>query len=58
MYDFTVHDCTQKQNGSPYSSFDSAKDYLRQEIVEIQKFCFHSNVTSDFSSCPSYFILA
>lgn len=43
------------------SSFDSAKDYLRQEIVEIieiQKFCFHSNVMSHFSSCPSYFILA
>ena len=60
MYDFTVNDCTQKQNGSPYYSFiirQCKRLSPSRKIVEIQKFCFHSNVTSHFSSCPSYFIL-
>ena len=41
MYDFTVHDCTQKQNGSPYYSFiiRQCKRVSRsRKIVEIQKF--------------------
>ena len=51
MYEFPVHDCTQEQNGSPYFS-----SIVRQckwtsssrKIVEIQKFCYHGNLTSRF----------
>ena len=51
MYEFPVHHCTQEQNGSPYFS-----SIVRQckwpsssrKIVEIQKFCYHGNLTSRF----------
>ena len=53
MFDSLVHDCTKKQNGSPYLflSFDNANGRLGQEkIVESLKFCYHGNMTSHFSS--------
>ena len=51
MYEFPVHDCAQEQNGSPYFS-----SIVRQckwpsssrRIVEIQKLCYHGNLTSRF----------
>ena len=51
MYEFPVHDCTQEQNGSPYFS-PIVRRYkwpsFSRKIVEIQKFCYHGNLTSRF----------
>ena len=53
MYDFSVHDCTQRDNGSPHFSFIVRKckwQSLSTKNVEIQKFCSHGNLTAHFSS--------
>ena len=53
MYDFPVQDCTQEQNSSPFFSSivrQSKWLSLSRKIVEIQKFCYHGNVTSHFFS--------
>ena len=52
MYDFPVHDCTQEKNGNPY--FSSVVQQCKwpspsRKIVEIKKFCYRSNVTSNVS---------
>ena len=52
MYDFPVPDCTQEQNGSPqFSSIVRQCKWpsMSRMIVEIQKFCYHGNLTSRFS---------
>ena len=52
MYDFPVPDCTQEQNGSPqFSSIVRQCKWpsMSRTIVEIQKFCYHGNLTSRFS---------
>ena len=49
MYDSSVHDCTQGQNGNPYfSSIVRQCKWLSlsRKIVEIQKFCYRGNLTS------------
>ena len=51
-----VLDCTQEQNGSPYfPSMARQRKWpsLSWQIVEIQKSCYHGNVTSQFSSLRS-----
>ena len=51
--DFPVHDCTQKQNGSPYFSsiVQQCKwPFLSRKIIESQKVCNVGNMTSHFSS--------
>ena len=51
MYEFPVHDCTQEQNGSPYFSSIVRQckwTSFSRKIVEIQKFCYHGNLTSRF----------
>ena len=52
-YDFPVDDCTHEQNGNPNCSYIVRQrkwlSVLRKN-VEIQKFCYHGNVTSHFSS--------
>ena len=53
MYDFSVHDCTQRDNGSPYFSSIVRKckwQSLSTKKVEIQKFCSYGNLTAHFSS--------
>ena len=48
-----VHDCTQEQNGNPkFLSMARQRQWpsLSWQIVEIQKSCYHGNVTSQFSS--------
>ena len=53
MYDFPVHDYTQKQNGSPYfSSIIRQCKWLSlsKKIVVIQKFCYHGSLMSHSSS--------
>ena len=46
---FPVHDWTQEQNGSPY--FFSINSTVQMAVsVKIQKFCYHNNLTSHFSS--------
>ena len=52
MYDFPVPDCIEEQNGNPqFSSIDRQCKWpsLSRTIVEIQKFCYHGNLTSRFS---------
>ena len=46
---FPVHDCTQEQNGSPYFFFHLSATQMAVS-VKIQKFCYHTNLTSHFSS--------
>ena len=46
---FPVHDCTQEQNGSPYFFFHLSTMQMAVS-VKIQKFCYHNNLTSHFSS--------
>ena len=52
-YDFLVDDCTHEQNGNPNCSYIVRQrkwlSVLRKN-VEIQKFCYHGNVTSHFFS--------
>ena len=52
MYDFLVQYCTQEQNGSLYFS-STVQQYkwpsISRNNVEIQKFCYHGNVTSHYS---------
>ena len=51
-----VHDCTLDQNGSPYfPSIARQRKWpsLSWQIVEIQKSCYHGNVTSQSSSLRS-----
>ena len=53
MYDFPGLDCAQEKNGIPYYSsiFRQWKcPSLSRKIVEIQKFCYHGNVTLHFST--------
>ena len=52
MYDFPVHDCTQEQNGSPQfpSIVRKCKWPSLSRKSEIQKVCYHGNLTSQFSS--------
>ena len=53
MYDFPVHDYTQKQNGSPYfSSIIRQCEWLSlsKKIVVIQKFCYRGSLMSHSSS--------
>ena len=50
--DFPVPDCTQEQNCSPqFSSMVRQCKWpsMSRTIVEIQKFCYHGNLTSRFS---------
>ena len=57
MYDFHVHDCNQEQNSSPcFSSIVRQHKWpsLSREIIEIQNFCYHGNVTLHFSSLLVY----
>ena len=46
---FPVHDCTQEQNRSPYFFFHLSTMQMAVS-VKIQKFCYHGNLTSHFSS--------
>jgi len=51
-YDFSVHCSTLEQNGSShfFSIVRQCKwPSLSRKVVEIQKFCFHGNVTLPFS---------
>ena len=51
MYDSSVHDCTQEQNGNPYFSSIVRQcrwPSLSRKIVETQKVCYHGNLTSHF----------
>ena len=53
MYDFPVPDCTQEQNCSPqFSSIVRQCKWpsLSRTIIEIQKFCYHGNLTSLYFS--------
>ena len=52
MYDFTLHECTQEQNGSPQfpSIVRKCKWPSLSRKSEIQKVCYHCNLTSQFSS--------
>ena len=47
--DFPVYDSAEEQNGNPYFS-SIVRQFkwpsLSRKIVEIQKFCYHGNVTS------------
>ena len=43
MYDFPLHDCTQEQNGSSFDNVNGLR--CQRKIVDIQKFCWHGNVT-------------
>ena len=59
MYDFPLPDCIQEQNGSPqFSSIVRHCKWpsLSRTIVEIQKFCYHCNLTSRFSLQLSLFL--
>ena len=52
MYDFSVSDCAQEQNGSHnlLSLFEKANGRLCQErLLRTQKSCYYSNMTSHFS---------
>lgn len=52
VYGFPVHDCTQEQNCSPYFSSIIWKckwPFLSRKVDEIEKYCSHTNVTSQFS---------
>ena len=49
MYDFPKLDCNEKQNGNPYVSFIVRQckwPSLLRKIAEIQKYCYHGNLTS------------
>ena len=49
---FRFSDCTQEQNGSPQLSSTVRQckwPSMSRTIVEIQKFCYHGNLTSRFS---------
>ena len=49
MYDLPKLDCTEKQNGSPYVSSIVRQckwPSLSRKIAEIQKYCYHGNLTS------------
>ena len=49
MYDIPKLDCTEKQNGSPYVSSIVRQckwPSLSRKIAEIQKYCYHGNLTS------------
>ena len=49
MYDFPKLDCNEKQNGNPYISFVVRQckwPSLLRKIAEIQKYCYHGNLTS------------
>ena len=53
MYDFSVHDRTRKQIGSPYFSSIVRQckwPSLSRKIIEIRKCSYHGNVTSQVSS--------
>ena len=52
VYDFPVIDCTQDENGSPFFSSIVRQwkwPSLLRMMVEIQKFCYHGNMTSHIS---------
>ena len=52
MYDFSVSDCTQEQNGSQQFTPTVRKSKwpsVSRKIVETQKSCYYSNMTSQFS---------
>ena len=60
VYDFPVYYCTQEQNSIPYFSsmvWQCKWLYLSRKIVEIQKFCYHGNATSHYSSLLQMAIL-
>ena len=52
MYDFPLHDCTQKQTGSPQfpSIVRKCKWPTLSRKSEIQKVCYHGNLTLQFVS--------
>ena len=52
MYDFPLHDCTQKQTGSPQfpSIVRKCKWPSLSRKSEIQKVCYHGNLTLQFVS--------
>ena len=54
MYDFPVHDCAQERNGSPYIVWQGKRPSLSRKTVEIQKYYYHGNMTSHFSSSIEY----
>ena len=49
IFDFPKLDCNEKQNGNPYVSFIVRQckwPSLLRKIAEIQKYCYHGNLTS------------
>jgi len=53
MYEVSIHDCTQGKNSSQCFSFMIRQrkwPSLSRKNVEIQKSCYHGNLTPHFSS--------